>query len=69
MPYLQPQESSPFEEEDKNDEELGDPEVRSDLSEPETGNLLDRVEQYAKKKESEGFIKDMYYGKQIETTE
>lgn len=69
-PYAN-QEDNPFaEEEDKKQNEEGS-DHPEDSSDDDSSNLplLDRVEEYNKKYDSEGFIKDLFFGKQIETTE
>ena len=72
QPFPQAQDSIPFQEEDKfgeGDEEDSNEQNSSDSSESETEDIFKRVEKYTIKNESEGYIKDMYYGKQVETTE
>jgi len=59
-------EPSPFSEEAKDEANASWSESSEEI---EKRSLLDRVEEYAKSNESEGFIKDLFYGKQVETTE
>lgn len=68
QPFTGQEEGNPFDEEQKEDNDSSDHESSSE-QEDESATLLERVEQYAKKPRQEGFLKDLFYGKQVETTE
>lgn len=77
-PYPAQQEKSPFdaavlgeeekvEDADEGSENSEDSNRSSSISEDLP--ILERVEKYTKNEKDEGFIKDLFYGKQVETTE
>lgn len=66
-PFSSENEQSPFEEELKESESNQEQENESVDSDKQS--LIEKVENFSKNNKSEGFIKDMFYGKQIETTE
>lgn len=63
------EEENPFEEEVKNQEGSDKQSEPSSSDDEEDIPILQKVESYRTNYESEGFIKDLFYGKQIETTE
>ena len=71
-PYVE-QDDNPFAEDEKEEgkEDTLDQENNNSLSSEESKNisLLEKVEKLGKMHDSEGFIKDLFYGKQVETTE
>jgi hypothetical protein len=66
-PFIDSTQHNPFEEEGKEDANLSDSDSESSKSEEQ--DILKQVENYSKNVKSEGFIKDLFYGKQVETTE
>lgn len=62
--------SNPFGEETKHETEgeNGDSYDEQAASEESKFDILDKIDQHSKKHKSFGFIKDLYYGMQIETT-
>ena len=67
-PYSSTTEQSPFEEEFKEGEE-NNQEIENESADSDKQSLIEKVENYSKNNKSEGFVKDMFYGKQIEITE
>lgn len=66
-PFIDNSQYNPFEEEGKDESNLTDSD--SETSKSEEVDILKQVENYSKNVKSEGFIKDLFYGKQVETTE
>lgn len=70
-PFSHKNEPNPFGDDEPQEEEEKE---RSDVSENDSSDaekrdLLQKVEDYSKNNKPEGFIKDLFYGRQVETTE
>lgn len=66
---FQGQNENPFDEDVKVENEGSEDEKENSSDEGDNGEMLERVEKCAKNKKSEGFIKDLFYGMLVETTE
>ena len=69
-PYGENDNDMPFGENDEDEEKSeGEGKDSEESSESDTEDLLDKIEKIAKQQKSNGYIKDFYYGMQVETTE